>query len=131
VPSAAAAAPRPGVDAASLSDLYVDYGAGSDGAAGTSSSAPLRTIAAAVAKSTSMAAPVTIFLVGTATHYVEDTIKLTAAHSGLTITGSNTDAVVSGGVAFAGAWAVAGNTSGNTARDALFVKFCLYIPSFF
>ena len=100
---------------ARASDIYVDYGAGSDRAAGTSYSAPLKTIAAAVAKATGMTAPVTVHLVGTSTHYVEDTIKLTAAHSGMTITGHDGDAVVSGGVAFAGAWTASGNTSDNKA----------------
>ena len=97
--------------ASASSGVFVDYGAGSDGNAGTSIGAPLKTIAAAVAKAAGMAAPVTVHLVGTSTHYVADTIKLTAAHSGLTITGGDSDAVVSGGVAFAGAWKAAGNTS--------------------
>ena len=116
-------APTPATGAAS--SLYVDYGAGSDSAAGTSATAPLKTIAAAVGKAGSMAAPVAVFLVGTSTHYVADTIKLTAAHSGISIVGSTStttnaqgsgdEAVVSGGVAFAGSWTATGNTSDNQA----------------
>ena len=127
-----AAAPTSGDGPA---NLYVDYGAGNDSAAGTSATAPLKTIAAAVVKAGTMPAPVVVFLVGTSTHYVADTIKLTAAHSGIAIVGSSgagagagagadagaraqsgvDEAVVSGGVAFAGTWTPTGNTSDNKA----------------
>jgi hypothetical protein len=79
-----AAAPTLASTRTAGSDLYVDYGAGSDSATGTSSTTPLKTIAVAVKKAVSagMVPPVTVHLQGIATHYVADTIKLSAAHSG-------------------------------------------------
>ena len=97
---------------AAASTLYVDYATGSDTAPGTKA-APLKTIAAAVAKAKSLPAPRTILLAGTSTHYVAETIRITAEHSELTITsvpGQN-EVVVSGGVEFKPKWTAAGNTS--------------------
>ena len=105
---------------AAASTLYVDYGAGSDTGAG-SKAAPLKTIAAAVAKAQSLPAPRTIVLTGTSTHYLADTVRITADHSELTITslpgqqGQEEEAVISGGVEFKPKWTRGGNTSDGTA----------------
>lgn len=97
---------------ASVSVLYVDFGAGDDSAVG-SSAAPLKTITAAVNKSAGMPAPRTIYLTGTSIHYVQTTVMLTTANSDTTITAAPgvPDAVISGGVSFAPMWTAAGNTS--------------------
>jgi hypothetical protein len=89
---------------AAASLLYVDYGVGSDTGAGSKAD-PLKTIAAALAKSGSLPAPRTIFLTGSSTHYLKGTVRLTASHSRLTIASlcdshdarECKDAVVSGG----------------------------------
>ena len=70
---------------AAASALYVDAASGSDSGAG-SKAAPLKTIGAAVAKAQSLPAPRTIFLTGASTHYLTETVRITAAHSQLTIT---------------------------------------------
>ena len=83
--------------AAPASTLYVDASSGSDSAAGTLS-APLKTIAAAVAKAAALAAPRSILL-RKGTFYVKQTIRLGAAMSGTTIAAyQQEEVVVSGGV---------------------------------
>eukprot|EP01047_Picozoa_sp_COSAG01_P022506 COSAG01_NODE_1338_length_10666_cov_79.971231_8_plen_614_part_00 len=97
---------------AAASILYVDYGAGSDTGAG-SKTAPLKTIAAAVARASSLPAPRTIFLTGSSTHYLSETVRITPKHSQLTITSlsGQEEAVISGGVEFRPKWTMGANTS--------------------
>jgi hypothetical protein len=109
---------------AAASTLYVDYGHGSDSRPG-SKAAPLKTIAAAVAKAQSLPAPRTILLTGTSTHYLSETVRITAEHSELTITSAPeqqgqqgqqaAEAVVSGGVEFTPKWTKGGKTHDGTA----------------
>jgi hypothetical protein len=117
---------------AAASMLYVDYGAGSDTGAG-SKAAPLKTIAAAVAKAQTLPAPRTIFLAGTSTHYLSETVRITAEHSELTITslpppqqgqGQEVgEAVVSGGAEFTPKW-----TKGDKTHDGTATIFTTAVP---
>jgi hypothetical protein len=70
--------------------LYVDGVAGSDSNSG-SIDAPLRTAAAGLARSRALARPATLFL-RAATYYLDSTLELSAADSGLTIAAYNGEA---------------------------------------
>ena len=86
------------------STLYVDSVRGDDGANG-SATAPLRSIAEAVARLPELPPPRTVMLQGTQPHWLNDTIRLGASHSHTTIqpsTMTGDEAIVSGGVSIDG-----------------------------
>jgi hypothetical protein len=116
-----AGVPQLPAPASAASEVYVDYVAGSDSNDGSKES-PFKTIAVAVAHSTSVPAPRTIYLETSGTHYVKAPIMLSAEHSGTTITSapisssasSSSDAsgaVVSGGVPLKLTWTMTGTGS--------------------
>eukprot|EP00755_Sulcionema_specki_P003465 Sspe_Gene.3629::Locus_1210_Transcript_1_1_Confidence_1.000_Length_1933::g.3629::m.3629 len=89
--------PAPPVYAAGEGNvLFVDYNKGSDGNSG-SITAPLKTVAKAVAKAAELKGATTINL-RAGTHFLDATVHFSPANSGLTIQNYNgEEAVVSGG----------------------------------
>jgi len=73
---------------------------GSDDNPGTTASLAVRTLAAGIAKAANLPKPRTILLSTSATHYLNDTIRLGAGHSDTTVAPADDhgDAVVSGGI---------------------------------
>ena len=82
------------------STLWVDAMHGSDDNPGTTASLAVRTLAAGIAKAANLPKPRTILLSTSATHYLNDTIRLGAGHSDTTVAPADDhgDAVVSGGI---------------------------------
>jgi hypothetical protein len=99
-PAGAAAAVRPDVAArlaAAATTLYVDPVGGSDGNPGTQG-APMKTVAAAVARARGSPQPAAVLLRATGVHRLTETLNLGPADSGLTIAAFPGEApVVSGG----------------------------------
>jgi hypothetical protein len=80
---ARARARRAAPSAVAASEVYIDGVRGNDGAAGTLA-APLRSLAAGVARARTLPRPATVF-VRSATYRLSETLELCAADSGLTI----------------------------------------------
>eukprot|EP01063_Lacrimia_lanifica_P013035 TRINITY_DN196_c0_g1_i2.p1 TRINITY_DN196_c0_g1~~TRINITY_DN196_c0_g1_i2.p1 ORF type:complete len:793 (+),score=349.08 TRINITY_DN196_c0_g1_i2:64-2442(+) len=82
-------------------NYYVDYAKGSDGNAGTSVGAPLKSIQAAVDKASRGA----VINLRAGTHYLAETVQFTPQHSGVTVQNYNGEAVtVSGGLPLDTKW---------------------------
>jgi hypothetical protein len=82
------------------STVWVDALHGDDDNSGTSESLAVRTLAAGVAKAANLPRPRSILLSSSATHYLNDTIRLGVEHSDTTIAPADDqgDAIISGGL---------------------------------